>query len=82
MAMHWSRWVSLVLAVLVVTLTHDADPRRAEPLPWERLGAQVVIIALTLLTRRYPARRPYLMLAATIVGGGFGLLGQRRRLRR
>ncbi len=36
--MHRSRQVSLLLAVLVVTLTHYADPRRTEPLPWERLG--------------------------------------------
>jgi hypothetical protein len=81
--MHRSRQVSLLLAVLVVTLTHYADPRRTkpEPLPWERLGTQVATLALTVLARRYPARRPQLLLAAAVVGSGVGLLGQRRRRR-
>lgn len=82
MAMHWSRRVSLLLAALAVTLTHATDPRRDKPIPWERLSGQIMLIALTLLARRYPARRPHLMLAAAVVGGGVGLLGQRRLRRR
>ncbi len=79
MRMHWSRGVSLLLSLLSAILA--AYPRRLEPVLWERLGAQALGIALIVLARRYPARRPQILLGALAVGGATSLMEQGRRRR-